>query len=52
MGKKIQLHVYIDEDTHKKLWEITKRKYVRSAKKLSTVIREAIKQYIEKELQE
>jgi len=52
MGKTISLHIYIDEDTYEKLWEITKRRFLAPSKKLSTIIREALQQYIERELKE
>jgi len=51
-GKKISLHVYVDRDMYEKLWRITKRRFLAPSKKLSTIIREALEQYIERNLQE
>jgi len=44
-----QLHVYLDYDTYRKLWEITKRRFPRPGKKLATIVREALRQYVERE---
>jgi len=48
--KNIQLRVSVDVDTYKGLWEIAKRRFRLPSKKLATIIREALKQYVKREL--
>ena len=43
-----ELHLYIDEETYRKLWEITKKRFVSPSKKLQTILREAIQEYLDR----
>jgi hypothetical protein len=51
-GKKYDVHVLIDEETYKKLWKITAKKFTKPERKLSTILREAINEYLEKHYKE
>jgi hypothetical protein len=46
MSKIVELHVYIDEETYKKLWDITKKRFLAPSKKLATIVREALQEYV------
>jgi len=47
MGKK-DIHLYLDEDVYRIMWEIVKRRYVNPVKKFHVVVNEALREYIEK----
>jgi len=47
-GKKHFVKVAVDDDMYEKLWKITKRRFPLPCKKLSTILREALKEYIER----
>jgi len=51
MGQdKVKIHVLIDRDVYHKLWELILARYLKPARKLSEVVNEALKEYIEKNL--
>jgi len=51
MGQdKVKIHVLIDRDVYHKLWELILVRYLKPARKLSEVVNEALKEYIEKNL--
>jgi len=48
MSKMRELHLYIDEETYEKLWDITKKRFTAPSKKLQTILREAIQEYLDR----
>jgi len=48
--REVQLRVSIDVETYKGLWEIAKKRFKLPSKKLATIIREALRQYVKREL--
>jgi len=46
--KKYVVKATVDFELYRKLWDITKKRYLRPCKKLSTIVREALQEYIER----
>ena len=42
------VHVRIEEDVYRKIWAIVSEKYLTHSRNLSTVVNEALKEYIRK----
>jgi len=49
---KKQVHLLLDEDVYRGIWEIVKRRYVNPVRKLHIVVNEALREYIEKHKEE
>jgi len=46
--KMIKVHVMIEEELYKKLWELAVRRFTAPSKKLHIILNEAIREYVEK----
>jgi metal-responsive CopG/Arc/MetJ family transcriptional regulator len=44
----MKIHLILEEDVYKHIWEIVKKRYVNPSRKFHVVVNEALKEYIER----
>jgi len=47
-----KVHVLLEDDVYKEIWEIVKRRFVSPIRKFHIVVNEALREYIEKQREE